>query len=588
MYKAPDHNEKQSHIGIHTSSRTILGYAIWFLIILSLLLSSFPASGAHVPSPNFVTTPSFGDVPPDHWAFEYIEILYQNGYVAGCSSDPLLYCPDETMSRAESAVFVERGIHGAGFLPSEPQQQVFTDVPLSEWYSKWAAGLWQDGYTAGCGLNPLTYCPLQEHNIAEGSVFYLRILHGQNFNPPAAVGIFVDVPIEKWYARWIEAAYAADILLPCATEPKFRACPEDPLSRAMGAYMMVNAKGLTMPPSPGGEGIWISTAEIMALPTSGPHWQEINSAADKLPSENAVGGHGSTHDVFTMAAALVAVRLDDDDRRRIVADEILEAANNHVENDGNSLSLTRTLTGYIIAADVLDLKNFDPTLDTQFRQWLQYVVYELKLDGKTQVEKHFKANNHGTQAAVVRLAADLYLGKMDDLADAAEMLKAWLGDTSTFTGEFNWGSLCWQADPENPVGINRKGSSMVIAGSGRDVDGVQPDEQRRSGCPGDKWPPPEDVHVWGGLQGIAGQMHILSRHGYDAWNWGDLAALRAISWQHDPSRGDAPASGDDLFILPMIDCAFGTNFWDGQIVDYGKQVGWTAWTQSTMMGKACR
>lgn len=592
MKEITNKNESQSPPRLNKPYRTILGYVLWLIIVLSLLMSSFPTSGAEISSPRLANDHTFNDVPVDHWAYEYIEILYQNGYIAGCSSDPPLYCPEDTMTRAESAVFVERGIHSADFLPKDPTEQIFADVPLNEWFSKWSAGLWHDGFTAGCGVNPIIYCPLQEHTIAEGSVFYLRMLHGQSFNPPNPTGIFIDVPINEWYAGWIEAAYTAEILLPCETEPELRACPQDPLTRAMGAYMMVNAKGLSMPPQPppppGGSGIWISTEEIMSLPTSGSYWEEVISAADKLPSENAIGGHGSTHDVFTMAAALVAHRLDDDGRRRIVADEILEAINNHVENDGNSLSLTRTLVGYIIAADVIDLKSFDPAIDAQFRGWLQYVVYELKLEGKTQIEKHYKANNHGTQAAVVRLAADLYLGKMDDFVDAAEMLKAWLGDPSTFSGEFNWGNLCWQADPENPVGINRKDSTMVIAGLERNVDGVQPDEQRRSGCPGDKWPPPEDVHVWGGLQGIVGQMHILSRHGYDAWNWGDQAALRAVSWQHDASRGDAPASGDDLFILPMIDCVYGTDFWNGHTVDHGKQVGWTAWTQPAMMGGGCK
>jgi hypothetical protein len=61
-----------------------------------------------------------------------------------------------------------------------------------------------------------------------------------------------------------------------------------------------------------------------------------------------------------------------------------------------------------------------------------------------------------------------------------------------------------------------------------------------------------------------------------------------VSWQFDPGRGDAPASGDDLFILPMIDCAHGTNFWNGQLADYGKQVGWTAWTLPAMMGGTCK
>ena len=574
---------------LHTLSSTYLGYGIWLIIILSLLISSFPASGAQLVSLESLVAPTFADVPLDHWAYDYIEILYDQGYISGCSSQPLLYCPEEPMTRGESAVFIERGVHGADYLPPAPNDQVFSDTPLLEWYTKWAVGLWQDGYTAGCAADPPLYCPLSEHTIAEGTVFYLRMRNGADYVPPPASGLFADVSPDAWYARWVEDAYRVGILLPCAPEPNLLACAEDALTRAMGAYMMVKAKGLTLPPPPipKTDGIWISSAEIMALPTSGSPWEEVKSAADKLPSATASGGHGSTHDVYTMAAALVAVRLNDDSRRRIVADEILEAVVNKVEQDGNSLSLTRTAGGYILAADIIDLKNFDPSIDSVFRNWLQHVVYDLKLNGATQIDKHYKANNHGTQAAIVRLAADLYLGKMQDFSAAAEMLKAWLGDASTFTGSFNWGNICWQADPLNPVGINRVGSRMAVAGASRDVDGVQPDEQRRAGCPGDKWPPPQDVHVWGGLQGVVGQMHILSRRGYDAWNWGDQAALRALAWQFDPARGDAPASGDDLFILPMIDCVYGSNFWNGGTVGHGKQVGWTAWTQTTMLGRAC-
>ncbi|MGD8732724.1 MAG: metallophosphoesterase, partial [Anaerolineales bacterium] len=47
----------------------------------------------------------FDDVSSDHWAFEYINALYNAGYVAGCSSEPRLYCPDNILSRAESSVF---------------------------------------------------------------------------------------------------------------------------------------------------------------------------------------------------------------------------------------------------------------------------------------------------------------------------------------------------------------------------------------------------------------------------------------------------------------------------------------------------
>lgn len=587
--KARSSKQLSQKRAFHNLKRTYLGYGIWLIIILSLLISSNPASGSQLVSLDAPASPTFADVALDHWAYGYIEILYEKGFISGCSSQPLLYCPEKPMTRGESAVFIERGVHGADYIPPPPNDQVFNDTPLLEWFTKWAVGLWHDGYTAGCDTDPLLYCPLSEHTIAEGTVFYLRMLNGANYVPPPPSGLFADLAPEAWYARWVEDAYRANILLPCEREPNLLACPEDPLTRAMGAYMMVKAKGLSVPPPPSPEtdGIWISSAEIMALPTSGPHWEEVKSAAARLPAATAIGGHGSTHDVYTMAAALVAVRLGDDSRRRIVADEILEAVSNKVEADGNSLSLTRTAAGYILAADIIDLKNFDPSIDAAFRNWLQYVVYELKLDGATQIDKHYKANNHGTQAAVVRLAADLYLGKMDDFSAAAEMLKAWLGDPSTFKDSFNWGDLCWQADPQNPVGINRAGSRMTVAGALRDLDGVQPDEQRRSGCPGGSWPPPEDVHVWGGLQGVVGQMHILSRHGYDAWNWGNQAALRAVAWQFDPARGDAPASGDDLFILPMMDCVYGSEFWNGETVDNGKQVGWTAWTQASMFGRPC-
>ncbi|MCH7587930.1 MAG: hypothetical protein IIC78_07840 [Chloroflexi bacterium] len=587
--KARSAKQESQKSAFHSLRGTYLGYGVWVIIILSLLIASYPASGSEQLAPSAIASPTFDDVPLDHWAYGYIEILVDQGFIAGCSSQPLLYCPDKTMTRGESAVFIGRGVHGADYLPPPAYDPIFNDTPSSEWYTKWAVGLWNDGYTAGCASTPLLYCPLSELTIAEGTVFYLRMMNGADYVPPPASGLFADVATGAWYTRWVEDAYRSHILLPCATEPVLLACPDDTLTRATGAYMMVKAKGLDFPPSPSPwiEGIWISPAEIMALPTSGPLWKEVKTAADKLPAATAFGGHGSTHDVYTMAAALVAVRLDDDGRRRIVADEILEAVSNKVEQDGNSLSLTRTAAGYIISADIIDLKIFDPSIDAIFRDWVQYVVYDLKLDGATQLDKHYKANNHGTQAAVVRLAADLYLGKMDDFSVAAEMLKAWLGDPNTFTGSFNWGNLCWQADPLNPVGINRAGSRMTVAGALRDVDGLQPDEQRRAGCPADQWPPPEDVHVWGGLQGIVGQMHILSRHGYEAWDWANQAALRALIWQFDPVRGDSPASGDDLFILPMIDCVYGSNFWNGGTVGHGKQVGWSAWTQATMFGRPC-
>ena len=196
---------------------------------------------------NAARQPTFLDVPFEHWAHDEIELLYQQGYIAGCGMDPLLYCPEASMTRAESAVFVERGIHGAGYTPKQPTQTAFADVPLWEWFAKWSNALWEDGYTAGCGTDPLIYCPLQKHTRTEGAVFFLRMLMGSNYVPPAAVGVFSDVPTTFWGAKWIEAAYDAGLIPACETTPDLLFCLDDPLDRAMGAYMMVQAKGLATP-----------------------------------------------------------------------------------------------------------------------------------------------------------------------------------------------------------------------------------------------------------------------------------------------------------------------------------------------------
>ncbi|MGD8604842.1 MAG: CAP domain-containing protein [Anaerolineales bacterium] len=186
----------------------------------------------------------FDDVPWDHWAVDYIEALYNAGYIGGCSTDPPLYCPDNTMSRAEAAVFVERGLHGGGFLPPQPGTALFDDVSLGSWAAKWADSLFDDGYTAGCNADPLMYCPWQGNTRAEASVFFLRMLYGSSYVPLQPVSpLFDDVPLDTWYAKWVHAAYDAGLLPACQTSPQFNFCPNQPLTRDWAAYMMVQAKG---------------------------------------------------------------------------------------------------------------------------------------------------------------------------------------------------------------------------------------------------------------------------------------------------------------------------------------------------------
>ena len=52
--------------------------------------------------------------------YPYISALYDAGYTAGCSTDPLMYCPDTVMDRGMAAVFMLRGEYGESYSPANP------------------------------------------------------------------------------------------------------------------------------------------------------------------------------------------------------------------------------------------------------------------------------------------------------------------------------------------------------------------------------------------------------------------------------------------------------------------------------------
>jgi outer membrane protein assembly factor BamB len=218
-------------------------------------------------TPTSTPGPIFVDVPVTHWAHDAIEELYRAGYVAGCSTNPLMYCPDQVLNRAESAVFVLRGVYGAIAAPPypAPAQPSFADVPTSFWGYGWIESLYRDGYTAGCGTAPLVYCPAQQHSRAEGSVFFLRLMHDMSYQPPVPTGLFADVDLAAWYAGWVEDGYSHGLLPACSTDP-LKFCPGMLLDRAWAAYMMVQAKGLNA----GGAGLAATGTMQSAAPSSTP------------------------------------------------------------------------------------------------------------------------------------------------------------------------------------------------------------------------------------------------------------------------------------------------------------------------------
>lgn len=194
---------------------------------------------------------TFSDVPFTHPRWAYVEALWEGGYTSGCSSNPLRFCPDQTMSRAESAVFMLRGNFGPGYAaPAEPWDRFADDWTPGPWAEKWAEGMWNEGMTAGCSTDPLKFCPWDLFPRVQGAVIGLRMKYGMSYVPPNATGtLFADMTdADYWGTKWAEQAYLDGLLPACGTQggkPKF--CPNDLLDRSWSAYLIGQAKGLPLP-----------------------------------------------------------------------------------------------------------------------------------------------------------------------------------------------------------------------------------------------------------------------------------------------------------------------------------------------------
>jgi hypothetical protein len=182
--------------------------------------------------------PSFADVPCSHPFYADIETIRRNGVTAGCA--PGLYCPNDGVTRAQMAIFLLRGKYGASYNPPAATGRVFTDVPANGSGAAFIEQLYREGITGGCA--PGRYCPNAPTTRAQMAIFLLRAKYGASYNPPAARGIFSDVPASDPNAKFIEQLANEGITSGCAPG---RFCPNDIVARSQMAVFLVRTFSLS-------------------------------------------------------------------------------------------------------------------------------------------------------------------------------------------------------------------------------------------------------------------------------------------------------------------------------------------------------
>ncbi len=187
----------------------------------------------------------FADVPVagKEWMEPWIEAFYYEGITTGCGLDPLIYCPEQPVTRASMAVFILRAMDGPTYEPP-PADHYFDDMPVAgkEWMEPWVDEFYRRGLTTGCGIGPLRFCPESPATRAAMAVFLLRALEGFAYTPPPSTHTFSDLPVagKEWMEPWVDEFYTRGITTGCGVAPLIY-CPENTATRASMAVFIDRA-----------------------------------------------------------------------------------------------------------------------------------------------------------------------------------------------------------------------------------------------------------------------------------------------------------------------------------------------------------
>ena len=110
----------------------------------------------------------FTDVDATHWAAAWIKQLAAESITSGCGSG--IYCPENTVTRAQMAVFLLKATHGFSYSP--PNVSATFGDTSGHWAEDWIEQLAAEGITSGCAAG--LYCPENPVTRDQMAVFLVK------------------------------------------------------------------------------------------------------------------------------------------------------------------------------------------------------------------------------------------------------------------------------------------------------------------------------------------------------------------------------------------------------------------------------
>ena len=193
-----------------------------------------------------------------------IDALAAAGVTLGCGER--LFCPSRAVTKAQMAAFLTRARTAAAAVSGE-----FVDLVEAGVFRDAVEELASEGVFDGTGCAPVRLCPGDPVQRWVVAVWLVRVVDGRD---PAAVSgtRFGDVDPLSWWAAHVERLAGLEITLGCGGGAVPLFCPEETVSRAQMASFLVRAFGLETDVEPAGfvdVGDSVFAADIDALAAAG-------------------------------------------------------------------------------------------------------------------------------------------------------------------------------------------------------------------------------------------------------------------------------------------------------------------------------
>lgn len=165
----------------------------------------------------------FQDIVAGSWQEPIANAIHAAGITNGCSSSPLLFCPNCELKRSHAAVFLGRAL---GLTPYENPTPTFTDVPSSDPNYGIIEALVRARIVAGCTAT--AFCPdaLLTRSAAAALIARAYDLMPERYEGSAPS--FDDVAASHWAFTFIEALKHNCVTSGCGTDVY---CPDKNITR---------------------------------------------------------------------------------------------------------------------------------------------------------------------------------------------------------------------------------------------------------------------------------------------------------------------------------------------------------------------